>query len=60
MKVGDLVAVNMRLDGPKRGIILKPWGHGLGNTAWIVALCDHRTANTIASECDMEVISEGR
>ena len=58
MKVGDLVVVKMRFDGPKQGIILRPWGHALGNAAWVVALRDHWTANTIASECDMEVISE--
>ena len=59
MKVGDLVVVNMRFNGFKRGIILRPWGHALGNDAWVVALRDHSTANTIASECDIEVISEG-
>ena len=60
MKVGDLVVVNMRFDGPKKGIVLRPWGHALGNAAWVVALRDHRTANTIASECDIKVISESR
>tara|TARA_A100001015_G_scaffold210523_1_gene235911 strand:+ start:817 stop:999 length:183 start_codon:yes stop_codon:yes gene_type:complete len=58
MKVGDLVVVNMRFNGFKRGIILRPWGHALGNAAWVVALHDHVKPNTIASECDIEVINE--
>ena len=60
MCVGDLVIVDMGFNGFKRGIILKPWGHALGNAAWVVALHDHVKPSTIASECDIEVISESR
>jgi hypothetical protein len=60
MQVGDLVIVDMEFHGPKKGIILKPWGHALGNAAWVVALVDHWTANTIASESDIRVINASR
>ncbi len=60
MQVGDLVRVNNKHAGGKIGVIIKPWGHALGNAAWVVALRDHTCARTIASECDMEVINESR
>ena len=60
MKPGDLVRVETKHAGGKVGVIVKPWGHALGNAAWVVALRDHTRARTIASECDMEVINESR
>ena len=60
MKIGDLVIVDMKFHGPKKGIILKPWGHALGNAAWTVALHSHTTATTIASESDIKVINASR
>ena len=58
MQVGDLVKVDTKHAEGKIGVIVKPWGHALGNAAWVVALRDHKFARTIASECDMEVINE--
>ena len=60
MRVGDLVRVDTKHAGGKIGVIVKPWGHALGNAAWVVALRDHKFARTIASECDMEIINESR
>ena len=60
MKVGDLVRVDTKHAGGKIGVIIKPWGHALGNAAWVVALRDHTRARTIASECAMEIINESR
>ena len=60
MKVGDLVRVDTKHAGGNIGVIVKPWGHALGNAAWVVALRDHTCARTIASECDMEVINASR
>jgi hypothetical protein len=58
VKVGDLVRVDTKHAGGKVGVIVKPWGQALGNAAWVVALRDHTHARTIASECDMEVVSD--
>ena len=60
MQVGDLVRVDTKHAGGKVGVIVKPWGHALGNAAWVVALRDHTCARTIASECDLEVINANR
>ena len=60
MKIGDLVRVDTKHAGGKIGVIVKPWGHALGNAAWVIALRDHKFARTIASECDMEIINESR
>jgi len=60
MQVGDLVRVDTKHAGGKIGVIVKPWGHALGNAAWVIALRDHKFARTIASECDMEIINESR
>ena len=60
MQVGDLVRVDTKHAGGSIGVIIKPWGHALGNAAWVVALRDHTCARTIASECDMVVINESR
>ena len=60
MRVGDLVRVDTKHAGGKIGVIVKPWGHALGNAAWVVALRDHTHKRTIASECDMEIINESR
>ena len=60
MRVGDLVRVGTKHAGGKVGVIVKPWGHALGNDAWVVALRDHTHARTIASDCNMEVINESR
>ena len=57
MKVGDLVRVETKHAGGKVGVIVKPWGHALGNAAWVVALREHTCARTIANESDMEVIN---
>jgi hypothetical protein len=54
------VRVDTKHAGGSIGVIVKPWGHALGNAAWVVALRDHTCARTIASECDMEVINENR
>ena len=60
MQVGDLVRVDTKHAGGKIGVIVKPWGHALGNAAWVVALRDHTFDRTIASECDMEIINASR
>jgi hypothetical protein len=60
VNVGDLVKVNSMHGDGRIGVIIKPWGHALGNAAWVVAFRDHKRQRTIASECDMEVINESR
>ena len=58
MKVGDLVMVETKHGGGKMGTIMRPWGAALGNKAWVVWIPDHTCKRTIASECDLKLVTQ--
>ena len=58
MKVGDLVIVETKHGGSKMGTLMKRWGEKLGNKAWVVWIPDHTTPRTIASDCDLKLVTQ--
>ena len=58
MQVGDLVKVETKHEGKKLAIVVEPYYSELGRE-WLVKRLDSPRM-TIASACDLELVSEGR
>ena len=58
MKVGDLVKVETKHEGKKLAVVVEPHFSKMGREWLVKRLDSHRM--TIASPCDLEVVSESR
>ena len=59
MQVGDLVIVETKHEGKKLAIVVEPYYSEELGSEWLVKRLDSPRM-TIASACDLELVSEGR